>query len=1003
MENGIQRLCVEYDTKVGIYGFVFFRDGEWIVSIIDDKLYLKSPDWDSLSAERTLLERSEVDDIEAEYRKTYQTGSQALAFARCLDKNETWLPLLEKAYAKSHGDYGSLKGGWSGEGSEDLTGGVTTEFLSSDILDIDDFWTNELMKVNKEFLFGCSTGLFDGGYGSRDGITEGHAYVIMDARELSTGERLLKLRNPWGKGNTGNWHGAWSDGSKELTVDAQKELDHKFGNDSVFWISYPDFLRKYQHFDRTRLFMDSPDWRLSQKWVSVEVPWKSEFKQMFHIVLKKDSPVVIVLNELDERYFAGLEGQYDFRLQFRLHDVNTLDEEDFIVRSHGNYLMLRSVATELISLSAGTYSVSVMIVAERMKSQFTVEEIIKEQCENKGDNDKLAQVGASYDLAHSKVTAHLENQASAQLAQAKADARALRDSARKRIWEKRHLLRKMSKKQAKKNKKKQWKKSNEIREAYNAKMDAEPKDVGVQTENTEELQEIKMEDKSSQTMAPEELTAEVDKLAEFVPQEISDQPEIAVSDSSKDSPNTPEPTKGTPAVTTTETTSATTTKTASATLMTNEQNCTQHVNYAATPEYSDDASEGASSASPVSEIEDLYSDDEAAYAALFPKPANEKPGTDPKSKPADDDDDIEPWNAVCVVGFRVYSKDEQLEIRLWEPDFNGIKKEPVGEEFQGDDEGCEGDDEDESEICGKNASKGQKSKQPTTDTKTQSSTVEVKTEVTVVETKTRELMINTKIQDPIVDMEAQAPAIDAKNQEPTADTNASEAANGTKTEELTSETKVAETAAGTETQESAVDTKTQEPSTDTKTGEAEADKKSQESTVDTKKQEPTTDTKTEDPTTDTSTPESTVDKATPVTEDDKKTGDAATETKTKVIAFPDNAETPPEEDTVAQTSNEVTEPPKDEDELSKEDSQSDSAERRDSTESPTDFVVVAAEVDPSDSCRCSSVFDLCINHDSQSILELRPRLQTGFTPISFAGFNNLPPPSPTPLTLLPFQ
>lgn len=66
--------------------------------------------------------------------------------------------------------------------------------LTSDILDIDEFWENEIMKVNTEFLFGCSTGHLDGGYGDRNGIEEGHAYVIMEARELSTGERLLKLR-----------------------------------------------------------------------------------------------------------------------------------------------------------------------------------------------------------------------------------------------------------------------------------------------------------------------------------------------------------------------------------------------------------------------------------------------------------------------------------------------------------------------------------------------------------------------------------------------------------------------------------------------------------------------------------------------------------------------------------------------------------------------------------------------------------------------------------------
>lgn len=194
MQVGLQRLCVEYNTKIGIYGFVFHRDGEWIISIIDDKLYLKSPDWDSPSVQRHLLEQIDKEDVEKEYRRTYQTGSQALFFAHCRDQNETWLPLLQKAYAKAHGDYAALAGGWIGEGVEDLTGGVTTELLTSDILDTDEFWNNEILKVNKEFLFGCSTGILDGGYGNRNGITECHAYVIMEARELSTGERLIKLR-----------------------------------------------------------------------------------------------------------------------------------------------------------------------------------------------------------------------------------------------------------------------------------------------------------------------------------------------------------------------------------------------------------------------------------------------------------------------------------------------------------------------------------------------------------------------------------------------------------------------------------------------------------------------------------------------------------------------------------------------------------------------------------------------------------------------------------------
>lgn len=180
--------------EIGIYGFVFYRDGEWIYSIVDDKLFLKSPCWDSKSMQREMLKQIDREDVESVYRETYQTGSKALFFGQNKDQNETWVPLLEKAYAKAHGDYGSLHGGWIGEALEDLSGGVTTELLASDIFDTDAFWENELSRVNQEFLFGCSTGLLDCGYGERDGIAEGHAYVIMEARTLKDGTRLCKLR-----------------------------------------------------------------------------------------------------------------------------------------------------------------------------------------------------------------------------------------------------------------------------------------------------------------------------------------------------------------------------------------------------------------------------------------------------------------------------------------------------------------------------------------------------------------------------------------------------------------------------------------------------------------------------------------------------------------------------------------------------------------------------------------------------------------------------------------
>ncbi|KAI4160563.1 MAG: hypothetical protein LQ342_005670 [Letrouitia transgressa] len=388
-EDLLERVCVARDEKVGVYGFVFHRDGEWISEVIDDKLYLTKEDFEESFWERYDWLQINMPNPEDEYRKVMQTGSKALYFAQCRDQNETWLPLLEKAYAKAHGDYASIEGGWVGEGLEDLTGGVTSELFSTDILDKDKFWTDELMNVNKVFLFGLSQ--MGGVHGERRGIVEQHAYSIMEAKELDN-FRLLKIRNPWGKKE---WEGAWSDGSEEWTPDRMRRLNHQFGNDGVFWISYKDLLKNFQHIDRTRLF--GSDWSITQKWTSINVPWSVNYLDThFKISLSKASSVVIVLSQLDDRYFQGLAGQYDFQLQFRLHKDG---DDEYLVRSNPSYFMRRSVNAEL-DLEAGQYSVIIRISATRYKDKSTPEDIIKKTCHSR--RDKLLTVGLSYDLAHAK-------------------------------------------------------------------------------------------------------------------------------------------------------------------------------------------------------------------------------------------------------------------------------------------------------------------------------------------------------------------------------------------------------------------------------------------------------------------------------------------------------------------------------------------------------------------------------------------------------------------------
>lgn len=117
----IERICPERarDEKVGVYGFVFNRDGEWISEITDDKLYISAPDYDDCDDERrSVWDRShfrlDPEVSREEYRKTFQRNSDALFYGSCSHPDETWVPLLEKAFAKAHGDYSAINGGWPG-------------------------------------------------------------------------------------------------------------------------------------------------------------------------------------------------------------------------------------------------------------------------------------------------------------------------------------------------------------------------------------------------------------------------------------------------------------------------------------------------------------------------------------------------------------------------------------------------------------------------------------------------------------------------------------------------------------------------------------------------------------------------------------------------------------------------------------------------------------------------------------------------------------------------
>ena len=196
---------------------------------------------------------------------------------------EMWTILLEKAFAKFCGSYGNLKGGFAGFAWHCMTGDYVFQFhldkskgvwerkdlvfggksvggaaercdhwfgssrLEGADRDADAFFSVLLQYSHKQSLMGAFFHVAGGGESVQSsGLVAGHLYSILDVRRAGTtlgmgrGYRLVKLRNPWA---SGEWRGAWSDGSDEWRKhpSVKTEVGYEDKDDGSFWMAYEDF------------------------------------------------------------------------------------------------------------------------------------------------------------------------------------------------------------------------------------------------------------------------------------------------------------------------------------------------------------------------------------------------------------------------------------------------------------------------------------------------------------------------------------------------------------------------------------------------------------------------------------------------------------------------------------------------------------------------------------------------------------------------------------------
>ncbi|RAR11821.1 cysteine proteinase [Stemphylium lycopersici] len=644
----MNKVCVARDEECGVYGFVFYRDGEWIWTVIDDNLYLSQSDFDAEWGDRY----DPTNARETKYKKNYQTGSEALYFASCADENETWLPLLEKAYAKVHGDYDAIAGGWSGEAVEDLTGGVTTKVMTNRVLSKEKLW-KELLQVGQKFLFSASSPS-SGAYGddadARRGLALSHAYSVLKAVEDQDQDgnkvRLVQIRNPWGRrenARIGEWTGPWSDGSSEWTPYWLEKLDYKFGDDGLFWMSYDEILKRFDLLDRTRIFDEQ--WTVVQRWTSVSVAWVTGYLNVkFSVEIKKAGPTVFVLCQLDERYFKGLEGKYEFDLHFILQEKDAA-AGDHLVRARGPWFGNRSISAE-VELEAGVYEVLPKIVATRDADVPDVQEVVSKLAER--NPQKLKQIGINYDIANAKGVFEQSE-----------EERKKKEQKRKEAAEKK-AKEKEAEEQAKADFE-AWKKEEKAEyEVWKRKKERKEKERGARSKED-------LKDSETQTEQSETTTSSTDdtKNEGAAPSPLS--PSIPKKDKTQNDTvdlaiRTADP-EGNISTTTTNDTTSDTPDTS--------QEITTSLHSPTNPESNSTAHTPATSETPDSLRPSPPPPPQPPHfhPSNIPSPVSPPP-VGPQLTPsatAAAKEEPKPWNAVCVIGLRVYSFDPEVSIQFVKP------------------------------------------------------------------------------------------------------------------------------------------------------------------------------------------------------------------------------------------------------------------------------------------------------------------------------------------------
>ena len=236
-------------TKEHIYGIYFYINGNKKLVLIDD------------------------------YLPCIGVGFKQFAMSKS-EENEIWVALMEKAWAKVNGNY--IRIGCGGTPNEVFD--VLTEAYSEEVAVKpnvrDSLWNKLVDGAKKGFVMTAGT---SGNDDVEDvGLSPGHAFTVLGIHEIK-GEKVIRLRNPWGEGE---FNGDWSDYSSKWTEELKQQYKYYEKEDGDFFMGYKDFMT---------YFVTMGFAKLHPKWSSTKLKIKKAEAtkcQLIKVTIPQDNTLV---------------------------------------------------------------------------------------------------------------------------------------------------------------------------------------------------------------------------------------------------------------------------------------------------------------------------------------------------------------------------------------------------------------------------------------------------------------------------------------------------------------------------------------------------------------------------------------------------------------------------------------------------------------------------------------------------------------------------------------